>query len=125
MAINQYWAIEGYTIRENFNGYTNVVSSIQWSLTTEYESGRSVINGYAMLGAPQGQFIAESDLTEQLLMQWLKDSIGSEQVKRYENDGVQQAAGLVNPVVDWKRPSWMPPLPPPGEANPTGDPVPL
>lgn len=116
MSLLQYWSIEGYTLRSNFNGFDNVVASIQWSLTTQYQSGSSVINGYAMLGAPGPTFIAESDLTEEMMMGWLMDSLGTEQRKKYEYDGIQQAAGLTNPDIEWKRPSWMPPMPPPGPA---------
>jgi hypothetical protein len=100
MAIEKTWSIAKMDCLSEAAGVHNVVSAIQWRLT-----GTDGINSCEIIGginAPinfDEPLVPYSDLTEELVIGWVKDTMGAEQVASYESAIDKHIADIVNPPI--------------------------
>lgn len=89
MAINQTWKINRIKVWDSILGLTDVISEVQWEIITE-EPGypRHSANGITRFSDPDpANFLQLSSVTEAQIIQWVKDSLGAEQVANFQKAG--------------------------------------
>jgi hypothetical protein len=94
------WKIEALNCKPSFDGKTNVVETIHWRLNgVDGDYATSVYGSQGVTYIEGSPFTDYDSLTEETVVEWLKDALGAEQVATYE-DGVNgQLEALKNPTV--------------------------
>jgi hypothetical protein len=94
------WKIETLNCKPSFDGKTNVVETIHWRLNgVDGDYATSVYGSQGVTYEAGSPFTDYDSLTEEIVVEWLKDALGEEQVAEYE-DGVNgQLEALKNPTV--------------------------
>jgi hypothetical protein len=79
------------------NGKDNVVSTVHWRC----EGGANSASIYGSIAVPyeDGPFTQYADLTEEIVIGWVHNCMGAEQVARYEDAVRAELAALANPPV--------------------------
>jgi hypothetical protein len=94
------WKIEQLNCKPSFDGKTNVVEAIHWRLNgIDGDYATSVYGSQGVNYEAGSPFIDYDSLTEEVVVQWLKDALGAEQVATYETNVETQLATLKNPSV--------------------------
>jgi hypothetical protein len=110
------WKIESLNCKPSFDGKTDVVETIHWRLNGVdgelpvgvdgklSEGGNDYyvtsIYGSQKVTYEEGSpFIDYNNLTEEVIVQWVKDVLGEEQVATYEASVNNQLEALKNPRV--------------------------
>ena len=94
------WKIEQLGCKPSFDGKTNVVETIHWRLNgVDGDYATSVYGSQAVTYEAGSPFTDYNTLTEAVVVQWLKDALGAEQVTNYETDVEAQLEALKNPTV--------------------------
>jgi hypothetical protein len=102
------WKIEALDCKPSFDGKTDVVETIHWRLNGVDGDLSVGGNGYyatSIYGSQRvtyeegSPFIDYSNLTEEGIVQWVKDALGEEQVTNYETIVNNQLESLKNPTV--------------------------
>lgn len=102
MAINvtmQWKVIQLYTL-PSIDGDQNLVCSVEWELSAINPPpwGSRVMRGVIQLGKPTGPYIPYNTLTEDQVITWVKDAMGSTELARIENQVFQGALSMRNIV---------------------------
>ena len=95
MAINQTWKINRIKVWDSILGLTDVISEVQWEIITE-ETGypRHSANGITRFNDPDpSTFVQLADVNEAQIVQWVKDTLGVEQVANFQRAGWEYIAG--------------------------------
>jgi hypothetical protein len=110
------WKIETLNCKPSFDGKTDVVETIHWRLncvegqifsntdgeiplSTDGYYATSVYGSQKVTYKESISFIDYNNLTEEILVQWVKDALGEEQVATYEASVNNQLEALKNPTV--------------------------
>ena len=94
------WKIEQLGCKPSFDGKTNVVETIHWRLNgVDGEYATSVYGSQGVTYIEGSPFTDYDSLTEETVVEWLKDALGAEQVANYETSVNNQLEALKNPTV--------------------------
>lgn len=94
------WKIEKLTCKSSFDGKTNVVNTIHWRLHgVDGEYATSVYGDKEINYEAGNPFTDYNNLTEEIVIKWLKDALGEEQAANYETNVNDQLESLKNPIV--------------------------
>ena len=100
MTITNTWKVVQMDAYPEFDGETDVVFTVHWTLTgTDGTYAGSVYGSTPVSLVVSDGFTAFADLTEAQVLVWVKDSLGVAQVLSYENNVAQQIADQISPPV--------------------------
>jgi hypothetical protein len=98
--MNLTWNIEQLNCKPSFDGKTNVVETIHWRLNgVDNDYTASVYGSQNVTYKAGNPFTDYNNLTEEVVIAWLKDSLGAEQVATYKARVEAQLEDLKNPTV--------------------------
>ena len=98
MAITKTWKIE----QMDRNASDGLVTTVHWRANGSETVGDKLYNStvYGSIGLTRGDtFTAYDSLTEATVINWVKTSLGEEQVASYETSLTEQIALQKNPVI--------------------------
>ena len=94
------WKIDALNCKPSFDGKTNVVETIHWRLNgVDGDYATSVYGSQGVTYEAGSPFTDYDSLTEETVIEWLKDALGAEQVAEYEAGVNSQLEALKNPTV--------------------------
>jgi hypothetical protein len=94
------WKIEQLNCKPSFDGKTDVVETIHWRLNgVDGEYATSVYGSQGVTYEAGSPFTDYDSLTEEVVVAWVKDALGEEQVTTYETSVNNQLEALKNPTV--------------------------
>lgn len=100
MAITNTWAIVQMDAYPEFDGNTDVVFTVHWTLNgTDGEHTGSVYGSSAVLLNEGGAFTPFANLTEAQVIGWVHEALGEESVAGFEASVAEQIANQINPPV--------------------------
>lgn len=100
MTIVKTWAVAQMDAYPEYEGQSDVVFGIHWTLTASEGVHQAQIYGsYNMTLELGAQFTPYSELTEAQVIAWLFAGIGSEQAMAFEANVEQQLQDVINPSV--------------------------
>ncbi len=100
MAITNTWAVVQMDCYPEYDGDTDVVFTVHWTLNgTDGTYAGSVYGSVGVTLDEGGTFTPYASLTEAQVIGWVKDALGEEQVAAYEASVAQQIADQANPPV--------------------------
>ena len=100
MALTNTWAIVSMDAYPEFDGNTDVVFTVHWTLNgTDGTYTGNVYGASAVLLNEGDTFTPYADLTKEQVVGWVQDALGAEQVASYEANVAQQIANQINPPV--------------------------
>lgn len=100
MPITNTWAVVQMDAYPEYDGETDVVFTVHWTLTGT--DGTYVGSVYGSVGVTVDEgstFTPYEDLTEAQVVGWVQDALGEEQVASYEANVAQQIADQIDPPV--------------------------
>lgn len=100
MAITNTWAVNQMDCYPEYDGETDVVFTVHWTLTGVDDLYSGMVYGTCGVtldaGAP---FTPYDQLTEAQVIGWVKDALGLESVASLEANVAQQIEDQINPPV--------------------------
>lgn len=100
MMVEYDWKIERLEAKPLHEGHENVVSTVHWRLNGIDGEHRASVYGTVSLKYDEGgEFTPFEQLTKEQVVEWVKSSIGDEQVSKYEQNVETQIAALISPPV--------------------------
>ena len=100
MAITNTWAVVQMDAYPEYEGETDVVFTVHWTLNgTDGTYAGSVYGSQGITLVEGATFTPYADLTEAQVIGWVKDALGEESVTSYEANVAQQIANQINPPV--------------------------
>ena len=100
MAITNTWGVVQMDCYPEYDGETDVVFTVHWTLNgTDGTYNGSVYGTVGLTLDPDAPFTPFADLTEAQVVGWVKDALGEEQVAAYEANIDKQIADQINPPV--------------------------
>lgn len=101
MSITYNWTISQLECKPQEDNVQDVVVTIHWRLDGadgEYSAGvyGSVATKPYEAGAP---FIPYADLTQEIVVGWVEEALGEEQVQAYKENIAGQIANQINPPI--------------------------
>jgi hypothetical protein len=94
------WKIEALNCKPSFDGKTDVVETIHWRLNgVDGDYATSVYGSQGVTYEAGSPFTDYDSLTEEVVVAWVKDALGEEQVTNYEASVSNQLEALKNPTV--------------------------
>lgn len=100
MATEYTWVIAALECYPEHEGKTDVVVTAHWRLTgVDGDHTGSVYGTVGLTLDPEADFTPFADLTEAMVIGWVKDALGEEAVAAYEANVAQQIADAMNPPV--------------------------
>ena len=100
MAITNTWAVVQMDAYPEYEGHTDVVFTVHWTLSgADGEHTAGVYGSVGLTLDPEATFTPYASLTEAQVVGWVKDALGEEQVAGYEANVAAQIDALVNPPV--------------------------
>ena len=100
MAITNTWGVVQMDAYPEYEGETDVVFTVHWTLTGT--DGTYVGSVYGSVGVSLDEgatFTPYADLTLAQVVGWVQDALGEEQVASYEANVAQQIEDQINPPV--------------------------
>jgi hypothetical protein len=94
------WQINALNCIPSENGQNNIVSNIHWNVYGTDSVNQATAYGTQPLKYTAGTpFIDYSNLTQDIVIGWLKDAMGTEQVTSIQTSLDNQLANLANPPI--------------------------
>lgn len=94
------WSIAQLDCYPEHEGHSDVVFTAHWWLNgVDGEYAGSVYGTVGLTLDPDAPFTPFADLTEAMVIGWVKDALGEEAVAAYEANVAQQIANAINPPV--------------------------
>lgn len=97
--IEKTWTITSIAVRPALLEFANVVSLVDWNFSVTANGRTSTTYGTVQLGEPGPEFIAVNDLTQDQVITWVKDSLGSYAVSQLESRVTNEALNLSTPEI--------------------------
>ena len=93
------WNCKTVDVHPQEEGETNVVYNVHWIVTgTKEDYSVNNIGTQLVLLDPETSFIPFDELTNEVVVGWVKDTMGEEQVKAVEDSIASRIAELENPT---------------------------
>ena len=100
MAITNTWTVVQMDCYPEVDGETDVVFTVHWTLTGTDGTYTSSVYGSQAVGLdPDAPFTPYDKLTENLVLNWVWDAMGDEQVRAYEDNVEGSIFTQANPPV--------------------------
>ncbi len=100
MAITNTWSVVQMDAYPEYEGNTDVVFVVHWTLSgTDGEHTGGVYGSAGLTLDPEAIYVPYADLTEAQVIGWVKEALGEEAVTGYEANVAQQIADQINPPV--------------------------
>lgn len=100
MTITNTWAVVQMDAYPEYEGQTDVVFTVHWTLTGTDGTYIGSVYGSAGITLAEGAtFTPYADLTLDEVIGWVHDALGEETVANYEANVAQQIAAQANPPV--------------------------
>jgi len=100
MAITNTWAVVQMDCYPEYDGDTDVVFTVHWTLNgTDGTYNGSVYGSVGVTLDAGATFTPYADLTEAQVVGWVQAALGEEQVASYEANVAQQIEDQINPPV--------------------------
>jgi len=100
MAITNIWAVQQMDCYPEYEGETDVVFTVHWTLTATDGTYNGSVYGSIGVTLDEGStFTPYEDLTEAQVIGWVQAAMGEEQVAAYEANVAEQIANQINPPV--------------------------
>lgn len=100
MSIIKKWNITSLEYKEQLFDLNQVVSCAHWKLSATDGTNSHDVFGSVPMPGPQGDtFIPFENLTEQQVIDWVKEQLGEAQVATYEAEVESAVAEMQNPPV--------------------------
>ena len=100
MAVTNTWAVVQMAAYPEYEGQTDVVFTVHWTLTgVDGDHTGSVYGSVGVTLDSGSAFTPYADLTEAQVVGWVQAALGEEQVAAYEANVAQQIANAINPPV--------------------------
>lgn len=100
MATEYTWSIAQLDCYPEHEGHSDVVFTAHWRLTgVDGEHTGSVYGTVGLTLDPEADFTPFADLTEAMVIGWVKDALGEEAVAAHEANVAAQIEALINPPV--------------------------
>ena len=100
MTITNTWNIQQLDAYPEYEGETDVVFSVHWTLVgTDGTYNGSVYGSVGVTLDEGAAFTPYASLTEAQVIGWVQDALGEEQVAAYEANVAQQISDQVDPPV--------------------------
>ena len=100
MATTYTWGVVQMDAYPEYEGQTDVVFTVHWTLTGEEAGFTGYVYGSVGVSlTPGAPFTPYADLTEAQVIGWVQDALGEEQVAAYEANVAQQINEQVAPTV--------------------------
>lgn len=96
--ITYTWTLGPLSVKLAYDGFTNVVDLVNWSLTGAEDTYSANVYGDVNVPAPEGAFTPYDDLTEEQVQGWVESALGAEQVASYKNALAEQIELQKNPI---------------------------
>ena len=94
------WKIEQLGCKPFFDSKTDVVENIHWRLNgVDGDYATSVYGSQKVTYEAGSLFTDYNSLTEEVVIAWVKDALGEEQVSTYEASVNNQLEALKNPTI--------------------------
>ena len=97
--ITKTWNITGLAVRPTLLGFNNVVSVVDWNFSVTAYDRTSTTFGAVQLGEPGVDFIDASELTQEQIISWVKNSLGNDAVAKLDSRVTNEALNLSMPIV--------------------------
>jgi hypothetical protein len=78
------WSVIKIEANRDYNGYENVVRSVNWMLIADLDGNKKPLAGQTILSDPSDPFIEFSLLTEQDVLNWVFQTIGPDKKNKLE-----------------------------------------
>jgi len=100
MAITNTWAVVQMDCYPEYDGETDVVFTVHWTLTGEEAGFTGSVYGSVGVTLNEGStFTPYDQLTEAQVIGWVQDALGEDQVTAYEDNVAQQIIDQIDPPV--------------------------
>lgn len=100
MAVTNTWGIAQMDAYPEYEGQTDVVFTVHWTLTGVDGDHTGYVYGSVGVTLDEGSaFTPYDQLTEAQVIGWVQAALGEEQVAAYEANVAQQIANAMNPPV--------------------------
>lgn len=100
MTITNTWAVVQMDAYPEYEGATDVVFTVHWTLNrTDGEYAVGVYGSQGLTLDPEGSFMPYEDLTQEQVIGWVHNAMGEEQVAAYEAAVIKQIDEAKNPPV--------------------------
>ena len=100
MAVTNTWAVVQMDCYPEYDGETDVVFTVHWTLTGVDGQYQGYVYGSQGVTLDSGAtFTPYDELTEAQVIGWVQDAMGAEQVAAYEANVAQQIENQINPPV--------------------------
>ncbi len=100
MPITNTWSVLSMDCYPEYEGSTDVVSTVHWTLSgTDGTYNGGVYGSVGFTLDPDATYVPYADLTEAQIISWVQDALGEEQVASYEANVAQQIENQINPPV--------------------------
>jgi len=97
--ITKTWNITGIAVRPTLLGFNNVVSVVDWNFSVTAYDRTSTTFGTVQLGEPGVDFIDASELTQEQIIAWVKNSLGNDSVAQLDSRVTNEALNLSMPTL--------------------------
>lgn len=100
MTITTTWKIDAMECLPQVGGQDNVVHVVHWRLhASEGDATTSVYGSCVIDLSPEGVFTPYEALTEDVVVSWVKASLGEEGVLRAESSVVSALENIITPAI--------------------------
>ena len=108
MTITNTWNVVQMDAYPEYEGETNVVFTIHWTLNGTDETYSGSVYGTVGVSLEEGAtFTPYADLTKSQVIDWVQTALGEEQVARYEANVAKQIADQVAPSIVTPQLPWI------------------
>ena len=98
--ITKTWKIESMQAYPQYAGQTNVITQVHWRLNATDDIHSGTVYGTVGLTYAEGSpYTPYEHLTEEQVINWVKEALGPGTVAAHEAAVEQQIANLINPPV--------------------------
>jgi len=93
------WNCKTVDVHPQAEGETDVVYNVHWIVVGTKEDYSATSIGTQIVSVdPETEFIPFKDLTNEIVVEWVKEAMGEEQVQAIEDGIASQIAELENPT---------------------------
>jgi len=93
------WNCKTVDVHPQAEGETDVVYNVHWIVVGTKEDYSATSIGTQIVSVdPETEFIPFEDLTNEIVVEWVKEAMGEEQVQAIEDGIASQIAELENPT---------------------------
>lgn len=106
--INVSWTVDSIEVKPVVGSHENVVYNVQWRVIAREEHHVASSYGSVNLAfSEEDPFIPYEDLTEEQVINWVKQTLGPETVQSIENSATAELEKIKNPPTIMKPLPWV------------------